>query len=136
MKTISGLTFCFMISVVTLMGQRPDSLKFQSLGPYDFHFQYLKTDPSIMIDVREPFEFKRNRIKEAINIPSSGNIERAADTLNKEFTYFLYCSSGFRSANVAKKLYDMGFRNLVSLKGGIIAWKKDGMKVEKKRIRR
>jgi rhodanese-related sulfurtransferase len=89
-----------------------------------------------LIDVREPFEFKGNRIKNAVNIPSSGNIGRAADTLNKKFTYFLYCSSGHRSLNVAKKMYDMGFRKLVNLKGGIVAWKNEGMRVEKKRIKR
>ena len=113
-----------------------DTTEYKDLGPHDFQFQYLNTDSPVLIDVREPFEFNGTRIKNAVNIPSSGNIGRAADTLNKEFTYFLYCSSGHRSVNVAKKMYDMGFRKLVNLKGGIIAWKKEGMKVEKKRIKR
>ncbi len=133
MKYLSGLVFCSVISVFSIAAQTPDSLKYLSLEPNDFHLQYLKKDSSVLIDVREPFEYKRNRIKGAINIPSSGNIERVADTLNKEFTYFLYCTSGYRSANVAKKLFDKGFRNLVSLKGGILAWKKDSMKVERRR---
>lgn len=135
MKHVLGLILGFLISTLPLAAQTTDSLKYLSLEPYDFHLQYLKTDSSVMIDVREPFEYKRNRIRDAINIPSSGNIARAADTLDKDITYFLYCSSGYRSVNIANKLFDKGFRNLVSLKGGILAWKKDGMNVEKRRIK-
>src|SRR5512140_1350877 len=97
MKYLSALVLCLVISVFFMSAQIPDSLKYRSLEPNDFHLQYLKEDSSVLIDVREPFEYKGNRIKGAINIPSSGNIERVADTLNKEFTYFLYCTSGHRS---------------------------------------
>jgi thioredoxin 1 len=136
MKFLFGLLFSFIASIFPLFGQMPDSVKYQSLNPYDFHFQYLRTDSSILIDVREPFEFKGNRIKNAVNIPASGDLEQAADTLNKEFTLFLYCTSGFRSSNAAEKLYNKGFRKLVSLKGGITAWKKAGMPVVKGRVKR
>jgi thioredoxin 1 len=136
MKFLFGLLFSFIASIFPLFGQMPDSVKYQSLNPYDFHFQYLRTDSSILIDVREPFEFKGNRIKNAVNIPASGDLEKAADTLNKEFTLFLYCTSGFRSSNAAEKLYNKGFRKLVSLKGGITAWKKAGMPVVKGRVKR
>jgi thioredoxin 1 len=136
MKFLFGLLFSFIASIFPLFGQTPDSVKYQSLNPYDFHFQYLRTDSSILIDVREPFEFKGNRIKNAVNIPASGDLEQAADTLNKEFTLFLYCTSGFRSSNAAEKLYNKGFRKLVSLKGGITAWRKEGMPVVKGRVKR
>jgi thioredoxin 1 len=136
MKFLSGLIFCLIACILQLAGQTPDSVKYQSLDPYNFQQQYLRTDSSILIDVREPFEFKGNRIKNAVNIPASGDLERAADTLNKEFTLFLYCTSGFRSSNAAEKLYDKGFRRLVSLKGGITAWRKEGMPVIKCRAKR
>jgi rhodanese-related sulfurtransferase len=125
-----------MASLLQLEGQVPDSVKYKSLAPHDFHLRYLRTDSSVLIDVREPFEFKGNRIKGAINIPASGNFDTAADTLNKNLTLFLYCTSGFRSSNTAKKLYDKGFRKLYSLKGGITAWRKDGMPVQKGRVRK
>jgi rhodanese-related sulfurtransferase len=117
-------------------GQPSDSVKYLSLEPYDFHLQYLRTDSSLLIDVREPFEFRGKRIHGAINIPSSGNIEKAADTLNKDFTYFLYCTTDYRSRHVADMLYNKGFRKLVILDGGIVAWKKDGEKVDKGNIKR
>jgi thioredoxin 1 len=136
MKFLSGLVFLFIAGILQLPGQVPDSVKYQSLKPKDFQQQYLKTDSSILIDVREPFEFKKNRIKDAINVPASGNLEKAADTLNKNFTLFLYCTSGFRSSNAAKKLYEKGFRKLSSLEGGMIAWRKDGLSVVKGRVKR
>lgn len=136
MKFLPGLLICFVSGVLSLNAQIPDSLKYKVLEPYDFHLQWLKTDSAMLVDVREPFEFKGNRIKDAINIPSSGNFEKAADSLNKDFTYFLYCSTDYRSRRVAEKLYDKGFRKLAILKGGIVAWKNDGMQVEKKRKRK
>lgn len=117
-------------------GQPSDSVKYLSLEPYDFHLQYLRTDSALLIDVREPFEFRGKRIHGAINIPSSGNIEKAADTLNRDLTYFLYCTTDYRSRNVADMLYDKGFRKLIILDGGIVAWRKDGEKVDKWRIKR
>lgn len=136
MKFFSGLVFFLIVCILPLAGQVPDSVKYQSLKPNDFRQQYLKTDSSILIDVREPFEFKGNRIKGAINIPSSGNLDKVADTLNKEFSLFIYCTSGFRSSNAAQKLFDKGFRKLYNLEGGIVAWRKDRLPVVKGKIKR
>jgi rhodanese-related sulfurtransferase len=136
MKFISGLVFVFIAGILPLAGQIPDSVKYQSLKPNDFRLLHLKTDSSILIDVREPFEFNGRRIKGAINIPASGNLDKAADTLNKDLSLFLYCTSGYRSSSAAVKLYNKGFRKLYSLKGGIAAWRKDRMPVVKGRIKR
>ena len=136
MKFISGLVFVFITGILPLAGQITDSVKYQSLKPNDFSLRHLKTDSSILIDVREPFEFNGRRIKGAINIPASGNLDKAADTLNKDLSLFLYCTSGYRSSNAAVKLYNKGFRKLYSLEGGIAAWRKDRMPVVKGRIKR
>ena len=117
-------------------GQAQDSVKFKLLEPYDFHLTYLKEDKAVLIDVREFFEYKKKRIKDAVNIPSSGNLEFAADTLDKESVLFLYCTTGYRSKNVAKKFSEKGFQKVYSLDGGINAWKKDGFPIERKKIRR
>ena len=136
MKSRSCLVLLFLASLTQLEAQVADSLKYISLEPYDFHLQYLMTDSSILIDVREPFEFKRNRIRGSVNIPASGNLDKVADTLNKETPLFIYCTSGFRSSNAAVKLYDKGFRKLYNLEGGIVAWRKEGMPVIKGKGRR
>jgi len=136
MKFFTGFLFLLIVLPRSLNGQIPDSIKYQSLEPHDFQLQYLMTDSSILIDVREPFEFKGNRISNALNIPSSGNLERVADTLKREYSYFLYCTGGYRSSRVAATLYSKGFRKLFNLEGGIVGWKKKGMPVVKGKGRR
>ena len=117
-------------------GQAPDSLKFISLKPVEFQKAYQEDDNALLIDVREFFEYKKSRIDKAVNIPSSGNLDVYADTLNKGSSLFLYCTTDFRSKRVAKHLYDKGFLKLYSLDGGITAWKKEGLPVNRKKIRK
>jgi rhodanese-related sulfurtransferase len=134
MKSIFVIILFLLLSTGSLNSQIPDSLRYKSLEPYDFHLQYLRIDSSLLLDVREFFEFKKSRIRDAINIPSSGNIEVAADTLDKNYALFLYCSTGYRSKRAAILLSEKGFKRLYNLEGGIVAWKKDGMPVDKGRI--
>jgi rhodanese-related sulfurtransferase len=84
-----------------------------------------------LIDVRESFEFRGKRIRDAINIPSSGNLEFATDTIDKNFYLFFYCTTDYRSRRVAEFFYDKGFRKVYNLEGGIVAWRKDGFPVVK-----
>jgi rhodanese-related sulfurtransferase len=128
--------FILLLSIGQLEGQSTDSVKYQSLEPYDFHLKYLQEDSVLLIDIREFFEFKGNRIKDAVNISSSGNLEISTDTIDKNYNLFFYCSTDFRSKRVAEFFYDKGFRNLYNLEGGIVAWRKDGFPVQKGKIRR
>ncbi len=133
MKIITVIIISLLTFNLSLFSQTiPDSVKFRSLNPNDFHLQLMKENPALLIDVREVFEFRQKRIPGAINIPSSGNIDFAADTINKNCALFFYCTSGYRSSRIAKLFYDKGFRKLYSLEGGITRWKKEGMKVENK----
>ena len=116
--------------------QVPDSLKYISLGPADFQKTYQNDSNAKLIDVREFFEYKKSRIDDAVNIPSSANLDISADTLDKQSSLFLYCTSGFRSKRVAKHFYDKGFTRLYSLDGGINKWKKEGFPVNRKKIKK
>lgn len=129
------IIFCY-LCCFPVSSQPPDSSKFQSLEPYDFHLQYLRHDSALLIDVRESFEFRGRRIHDALNFPSSANLDLLADTINKNYALFLYCTTDYRSIRVAEKLYDKGFRKLYSLEGGIVAWRKDGFPVDKNRVKR
>ncbi len=126
----------FLLICNLLAGQVPDTLKFISLPPADFQKTFKSESDPVLIDVREFFEYKKSRLENAVNIPSSGNLEITADTLSKASSLFLYCTSGFRSKKVARYLHDKGFLKLYSLDGGITAWKKAGFPVNRKKIRR
>ena len=136
MKMKLIIFICLLIFSNVITAQVPDSLKYISVRPADFQKAWKSNDKPLLIDVREFFEYKKSRIDNAVNIPSSGNLDNYADTLNKDYTLFLYCTSGFRSKRVAKHFYDKGFIRLYSLDGGINAWKKEGLPVNKKKVRK
>jgi hypothetical protein len=82
MKAFPVIIIFILIFSSSITGQVPDSVKFKSLLPYDFHLTYLKENKAILIDVREFFEFRTSRLTDAVNIPSSGNLGSAADTID------------------------------------------------------
>jgi rhodanese-related sulfurtransferase len=136
MKHIQVILFLFFISFTSAAGQVPDSLKFKLLRPVEFQQACISEQKAVLIDVREFFEYRKTRIKGALNIPSSGKLSSSADTLDKSKPLFLYCTSGFRSKRVAKFFCANGFTSVYSLDGGIIAWKKEGKEVDRKRVRK
>ena len=135
MKNLASLIAVFFLTCSLAAGQAKDSVNYKNLEPYDFHMAWLKADKGMLIDVREPMEYRKNRIKDAINLPSSGNLEKAADTINRELVLFVYCTTGYRSKRSAQMLINKGFLRVVNLDGGITAWKKEKFPVDKKRLR-
>ena len=86
----------------------------------------------VILDVRKPEEYAESHIKGAILIDQFQNdfIEQAKSKLPKDKTIAVYCRSGRRSANAAGRLAREGYKP-VNLKGGIIAWTKEGQPVTK-----
>ncbi len=117
-------------------GQQSDTVGYVSLDPYYFHLKYITDSNSLLLDVREFFEYRRSRIKDAIHIPASGNMELVADTLDKEKSLFLYCYNDFRSRKAAEIFIKKGFLKVYSLEGGIVLWRKENMPVDKRNVRR
>ena len=136
MKISIPLLILLTVLSLELSAQSADSVKFISLEPYDFHLAWLRDDTAMLIDVREFFEYKRSRIKDAVLIPSSGNLDFAADTLDKNLALFLYCTTDYRSIRMGREFAEKGFRVVYNLEGGIRAWRRDGFPVERKKMRR
>jgi rhodanese-related sulfurtransferase len=119
-----------------ISAQSTDSLTYEDLEPYYFHLNYITDSSSVLIDVREFFEYRRTRIRDAVHIPTSGGFEITADTLGKERSLFLYCYNGYRSKKAAEFFISKGFTRAYNLEGGIVQWRRDNMPVEKTRVRR
>ncbi len=127
--------FLFILIPASLFSQIPDSLSIISLKPAQFSEELEIVSNPILVDVRESFEFRRSRLKGAINIPSSSDIDIPADTLDRSGHLFLYCTSGFRSKRVAQKFVDRGFIHVYNLDGGIKAWKETGLRIDRRRLK-
>ena len=86
----------------------------------------------VVLDVRTAGEVKEVCIPNAMNIDiRSSEFVAKAVKLNKERTYLVHCRSGARSQTALKALQKLGFLKLYHLDGGIMAWEKEGLQVEK-----
>ncbi len=76
----------------------------------------------VILDVRTPEEFAQRHIPQAINVPNEIiGTDPISELPNKEQMILVYCRSGRRSKEAAKKLCDLGYTNVVEF-GGIIDW--------------
>jgi rhodanese-related sulfurtransferase len=84
------------------------------------------------VDVREDDEWRAGRAKGAIHL-GKGVIERDIEKAipDKAAPIVLYCGGGFRSVLAAEALQRMGYRNVVSMDGGIRAWRAAGLPEER-----
>ena len=77
----------------------------------------------LLIDVREDSEWVAGHLPSAIHL-SKGVIERDIEKTipdhNKKLV--LYCGGGFRSAMAADNIQKMGYRNVISMDGGLKGW--------------
>ena len=71
----------------------------------------------IIVDVREPFEYKMGHVKGALNLPPAklmaGLPSELAD-VPKDMEIVLYCLSGARSGASMRILQQYGFTNLIN----------------------
>ncbi len=83
------------------------------------------------IDVREDHEFAKDHAKGARHL-SKGILERDIETVvpDKQAPIILYCGGGYRSALAADALQQMGYTNVVSMDGGIRAWREAEYPIE------
>lgn len=96
---------------------------------------------ALIVDVREPGEYKDGHVPEAINIPR-GLLELRADptspvadqalSADQSARILVYCTKGpgARSLLAAQTLASMGYERVEVLGGGLIAWAEAGLPVE------
>jgi len=77
--------------------------------------------PTIILDVREPFEYEIARIENSILIPLDELPDRLNE-LNQETEIVALCHGGVRSARAVEFLRGSGFARAINLAGGIDAW--------------
>ncbi|MDE6263510.1 MAG: rhodanese-like domain-containing protein [Paramuribaculum sp.] len=92
----------------------------------------LANDNVQLLDVRTPDEYAEGHIAGARNIDIYDDdfISQATESLDKSKPVAVYCRSGKRSAEAARRLAEKGYK-VTNLEGGIIAWTKGNKPVEK-----
>jgi len=87
---------------------------------------------TLFIDIREPAEYQRGHIPGAVHLPRGllefdlhNLVDRSRKDMNvnaEEQPIVLYCGTGGRSALAALAAEALGYRNVKSMAGGIVAW--------------
>jgi molybdopterin/thiamine biosynthesis adenylyltransferase/rhodanese-related sulfurtransferase len=84
----------------------------------------------VLIDTREPHEYQEAHLEGGKLVPPGllgDEIEAAAP--DKSARTILYCRSGNRSYTAAEQLEALGYEDVASIAGGIIAWQEQGLPV-------
>jgi rhodanese-related sulfurtransferase len=85
-------------------------------------------NPPLLLDCREPFEWKQVRIPGSLHIPMN-EIPYRLTEVDREADVVVICAHGIRSCAVAAFLSEKGFAAR-SLKGGVATWQSRGGEIE------
>ena len=103
----------------------PATAEYRKISAEDAKARMDSGDEIIVLDVRTKDEFNTGHIPGAILLPNETIIDTQPDLLpDLDAEILVYCRSGNRSAQAAKKLIAMGYTNVYDF-GGIIDWPYD-----------
>lgn len=84
----------------------------------------------VLVDTREPHEYQESHLEGGKLVPPGllgDEIEAAAP--DKSARTIVYCRSGNRSYMAAEQLEALGYEDVASMAGGILAWQEQGLPV-------
>lgn len=94
--------------------------------------QLLNREDGVIVDVCEPKEFQAGHIASAINLPLASLKDRLRELeKHKNKPLIVTCRAGNRSMKGAAILRKHGFPTVYTLSGGLHAWEKENLPVEK-----
>ena len=112
-------------AIITLSISCTNSQNFKSVDAGEFKATITKTDDAQILDVRTPGEYANGKIADAKNVDWNGDsFDTQVANLDKSKPVFVYCLSGGRSKKAANHLVELGFKNIIELDGGYMAWEK------------
>ena len=90
------------------------------IAPRELKSRLDRGDDLFILDVREPHEYQICNLRGHL-IPL-GELSRRVNELDSSREIVAHCRSGKRSAEAVEFLRSAGFRKVLNLKGGILAW--------------
>ena len=83
-------------------------------------------EPPFLLDVREPYEWEiANLAPQGAALIPMGEVGAHLDEIPRDREIIVHCRTGVRSGDVANQLWRAGFRRVLNLEGGIIAWARE-----------
>ena len=86
---------------------------------------------AVLLDTREPHEWNAGHLAGATLLRPAELVSKvAALAPDPDKTVVLYCRSGARSLDAAFQMAQLGYRDVVSMAGGIVRWHQEGRPIE------
>ena len=98
--------------------------------PQDVATRLQQGENLLILDVRQPDEYQAGHVPGSTLVPLD-QLALRLDELPRDRPIVAMCRSGNRSGVAAGLLKRAGFTNVANLKGGMIAWQKQGLPVER-----
>jgi sulfur-carrier protein adenylyltransferase/sulfurtransferase len=84
----------------------------------------------VLVDTREPHEYQEAHLENGKLVPPGLLAEEIGEAApDKSARTLLYCRSGNRSYKAAEQLQALGYEDVASVAGGILAWQEQGLPV-------
>lgn len=120
----STLTFLSITFLLSITGCKADGQ--ETLNAPEFKTK-IETPDIQLVDIRTPQEFTLGYIEGAQNVDFyNPEFVQTISKLDKEKPLAIYCKSGNRTKDALKMLEKEGFKTIYALKGGLLAWEKEG----------
>lgn len=127
MKLMRSLTVLFFgLALLSFAGHG------EVISPADFKAKIDQATNPEILDVRTPKEYAEGHVTNA-KLMNFYDEDFAAkiNALPKDKTYYIYCRSGGRSGKARQMMVQAGFQKVYDMKGGMMAWQKEGLPVQK-----
>ncbi len=95
----------------------------QNIAPAEFQTELKSAEAGQLLDVRTSDEYNQGHLEGAVLADISSSLfQDVTSKLDKDKSVYVYCLSGGRSGEAASLLKEMGFKSIINLNGGILAW--------------
>jgi adenylyltransferase/sulfurtransferase len=104
------------------------------VSPEDVKGRLAAGKPVALLDVREREEYRQGYIPGAVSLPRGFLEMRVEEAVpDKNTPVIAYCQGGTRSLLAGRILKELGYKDVVSLRGGYGAWKNQGLGIKEDR---
>jgi len=111
----------FLNSLFRSESQQSEAIKILNASEYR---RAISSEDVQLVDVRTPNEYRSGNIANSINIDffQPTVFAEKFSRLDKDKPVYIYCRTGARSQKAAARLLEMGFSEVIDLRGGYIQW--------------
>ena len=107
-----------------------DDFQTPAISPAELNDRLASQDKPLLVDLRDPVEFRIAHVPGAVNIPQP-DLDKHLPEIEGDRAVVLYCIVGRRTKLAEQLLIDHDVPNVFHLKGGLTGWMDAGFPIVK-----